>query len=608
MNNTLLLQQFDLLATAPGGVAQLRELILTLAVQGKLVPQDPADEPASALLKRIRAEKDRLMAEGKIKRDKTLAAIEDDEKPFGLPSGWEWVKLGDICTYIQRGKGPVYTENSAHRVVSQKCVRWYGLDLAAARFITPESLVKYEAIRFLQAGDLLWNSTGTGTIGRACLVPPEYSSSGLVADSHVTVVRPVQVNSWFLWRWIQCPYVQSAIEGFASGTTNQIELNTSTVVNHLIPLPPLPEQARIVARVEELMRVCDELEATGQRQAAHHRQLVQTLLGQLTAAPDDSAPPNPPDATPPTPAPNHPAQPHPTSPPPAATPNPWQRVAAHFDTLLDRPSAVDALEQTILQLAVRGQLVPPDATDEPASALLQRIRAEKDRLIAAGKIKRDKPLAPMGEDEQPFELPKGWEWVRLGLLTSLITSGSRSWKDFYSADGATFIRSQDIKFDRLEFDDRAFVKLPPRTEGVRTQVQLQDLLITITGANVGKAAIVSMSITEAYVSQHVALVRLHNVNLADFLHLWLVSEHEGRKLLLTSSYGAKPGLNLHNINELFVPLPPLPEQARIVARVAQLRRLCAELRQRLAQSQTTQGRLAQACVENAVASSLITED
>ena len=116
----MLLSNMELLATAPGGVAKLRELILTLAVQGKLVPQDPADEPAGVLLQKIRAEKDRLIAEGKIKRDKPLAEIAEEEKPFELPQGWEWVRLGDICAYIQRGKGPVYAESSEHRVVSQK--------------------------------------------------------------------------------------------------------------------------------------------------------------------------------------------------------------------------------------------------------------------------------------------------------------------------------------------------------------------------------------------------------------------------------------------------------------------------------------------------------
>jgi hypothetical protein len=149
------------------------------------------------------------------------------------------------------------------------------------------------------------------------------------------------------------------------------------------PLPPLAEQSRIVTRVEELMRLCDALEAKGQLEAAQHAQLVSTLLGTLTAS---------------------------TTPEELA--DNWQRVAQHFDLLLDRPEAIDALEQTLLQLAVRGLLVPQDPTDEPASALLQKIRAEKDRLIATGQIKRDKPLPPITDEEKPFELPVGWEWVR----------------------------------------------------------------------------------------------------------------------------------------------------------------------------------------------------
>ncbi len=316
------------------------------------------------------------------------------------------------------------------------------------------------------------------------------------------------------------------------------------------------------------MRLCDALQAKGQLEATQHAQLLSTLLGTLTAS-----------ATPEELADN------------------WQRVAQHFDLLLDRPQAIDALEQTLLQLAVRGLLVPQDPADEPASVLLQKIRAEKDRLITEGKIKKDKPLPPVTDEEKPFELPVGWDWVRVGALASLITSGSRSWKDFYAKEGATFIRSQDIKYDRLEFDERAFVKLPAGAEGVRTQVQLRDLLVTITGANVGKAAAVMEQMSEAYVSQHVALIRMLEVKLVDYLHLWLISEHEGRKLLLTSSYGAKPGLNLQNINDLLVPIPPLAEQSRIVTRVTQLRRLCFELRQRLAEREAVQARLAEALVQ-----------
>jgi type I restriction enzyme S subunit len=252
-------EHFDTLFTTETSIDELKQTLLQLAVMGKLVQQDPNDEPASELLKRIQAEKAKLIAEGKIKKSKPLEPITEEEKLFGLPHGWEWVRLGDVCSYIQRGKGPAYVDNSDFFVISQKCVRWTGLDLSQARFIDPESVTKYEAIRLLCEGDILWNSTGTGTIGRACLVPPLVNKQFLVADSHVTVVRPIGLWSIFLWRWIHSPSVQSQIEGVASGTTNQIELNTSTVISHLFPLPSLEEQHRIVAKVDELMAICDQL-------------------------------------------------------------------------------------------------------------------------------------------------------------------------------------------------------------------------------------------------------------------------------------------------------------------------------------------------------------
>jgi type I restriction enzyme S subunit len=252
-------EHFDTLFTTESSIDGLKQTLLQLAVMGKLVQQDPNDEPASELLKRIQAEKAKLIAEGKIKKSKPLEPITEEEKLFSLPHGWEWVRLGDVCSYIQRGKGPAYVDNSDFFVISQKCVRWTGLDLSQARFIDPESVTKYEAIRLLCEGDILWNSTGTGTIGRACLVPPLVNKQFLVADSHVTVVRPIGLWSIFLWRWIHSPSVQSQIEGVASGTTNQIELNTSTVISHLFPLPSLEEQHRIVAKVDELMAICDQL-------------------------------------------------------------------------------------------------------------------------------------------------------------------------------------------------------------------------------------------------------------------------------------------------------------------------------------------------------------
>ena len=565
----MLLSNMELLATAPGGVAKLRELILTLAVQGKLVPQDPADEPAGVLLQKIRAEKDRLMAEGKIKRDKPLAEIGDEEKPFELPQEWEWVRLGDICAYIQRGKGPVYAESSEHRVVSQKCVRWYGLDLAPARFVTPESLSKYEPIRFLQAGDLLWNSTGTGTIGRACLVPVEHDNAGLVADSHVTVVRPVQISSWFLWRWIQSPYVQSEIEGSASGTTNQIELNTSTVVNHLVPLPPLAEQSRIVTRVEALMRLCDALEAKGQLEAAHHAQLVSTLLGTLTAS---------------------------TTPEELA--DNWQRVAQHFDLLLDRPEAIDALEQTLLQLAVRGLLVPQDPTDEPASALLQKIRAEKDRLIATGQIKQGKPLPPITDEEKPFALPVGWEWQTLSDIgTWAIGSGFPHEAQGREGLPILFAKVSDMNLPGNEL------------EIVRTNHTIDDETVDRLRINVHQAGTVIFPKIGGAIATNKRRILVRPTAIDN--NCLGITPSAGMStsylfLLLSSidftAYQAGtsvPALSQGTLGQILVGLPPLAEQSRIVTRVTALRRLCADLRQRLAEREAVQARLAEALVGQA---------
>ena len=537
----MLLSNLNLLATAPDGVAKLRELILTLAVQGKLVPQDASDEAASVLLKKIRAEKDRLIAEGKIKRDKPLAEIAEEEKPFELPVGWNWVRLAEIYYSISPSGSKLLSsaveEEGDYPVVDQgqRPIAGYTNDRSLLIEIPGPVIVFGDHTKAIKHIDFNFVAGADGT----------------------KILRPVLQDERFFASQLRSFSLED--RGYAR--------HFKVLNSHLFALPPLAEQSRIVTRVEELMRLCDALEAKARLEATQHEQLVRTLLGTLT-----------------------------TSTTPEELTNNWHRVATHFDLLLDRPEAVDALEQTILQLAVRGLLVPQDPQDEPASELLKKIRTEKDRLIAEGKIKRDKPLPPIADEEKPFGLPVGWEWVRLGLLTSLVTSGSRSWKDFYAAEGATFIRSQDIKHDRLEFDDRAFVKLPVGAEGVRTQVQLHDLLITITGANVGKAAAISEPIPEAYVSQHVALVRVFDVSMVNYLHLWLVSEYEGRKLLLMSSYGAKPGLNLQNINDLLVPLPPLAEQSRIVTRVTALRRLCADLRQRLAERQSVQARLAEVLV------------
>lgn len=571
----LLTDNLPLLAVAPNGIKKLRELILELAVRGKLVPQDRNDEPAGALLKRVAEEKLRLVAEGKIKKQKTLEEIATEESPFVLPAGWEWTRLGNVSAYIQRGKGPAYVDQSDFRVVSQKCVRWTGLDLQPARFIEPESLVKYEPIRFLRSGDILWNSTGTGTIGRACIVENCSEDEQLVADSHVTVVRPTTISPVFLWRWIQSPSVQRELEGKASGTTNQIELNTSTVISHLTPIPPLAEQHRIVAKVDELMALCDRLEAQQADAESAHAQLVQALLDSLTQAAD--------------------AEDFAAS---------WQRVAEHFHTLFTTESSIDALKQTLLQLAVMGKLVPQDSSDEPASELLKRIAEEKARLVAEGKIKKQKLLAEIAEEDKTFALPIGWEWARLDDVAHVFAGNAFKSEDFQENPGVRVIKITNAGAGEfIETED--YLPSGYEVEYSPFSVKKSDLILALTRPYISTGLKVSKCPPEydgALLNQRVAAIRFFSDINSDFGFLFFSSP------IVLSIYqerfggsGLQPNLKMSDVTTLLVPIPPAEEQHRIVAKVDQLMALCDQLKTRLTQARQLNEQLATALVEQAVA-------
>ncbi|GHV77305.1 type I restriction endonuclease subunit S [Spirochaetia bacterium] len=241
----------------------LKKAVLQDAVQGKLVPQDPKDESASVLLERIRAEKKRLVKEGKIRQDKPLPPINEDEVPFDLPKEWVWVRLGEICSYIQRGKSPNYSLIKKYPVIAQKCIQWEGFSIEKAQFIDPKSIKSYSDDRFLQENDLLWNSTGLGTLGRIAIYYKNLNPYELaVADSHVTVIRHINnlTNALYLCYYFSNPTVQSIIEDLSDGSTKQKELSTSTITNYLVPFPPLAEQKRIVAKIDELLQWTNMLE------------------------------------------------------------------------------------------------------------------------------------------------------------------------------------------------------------------------------------------------------------------------------------------------------------------------------------------------------------
>ncbi|MFN3332101.1 MAG: restriction endonuclease subunit S [Caldilinea sp.] len=284
MNAERLLQHYEQIADAPDAIVRLRRFVLDLAVRGKLVPQDPNDEPASELLKRIAKEKARLVKAGEIRKEKLLPPVED-EADFEVPKSWQWTRLGIVAPYIQRGKSPKYSESVGLPIISQKCVQWSGLDISVAKKIAFELLADYKPIRFLRHGDLLWNSTGTGTIGR--VIRLDNPSEKLVCDSHVTVVRCLEVNPEYIRTWLRSDYVYARIECRATGSTNQVELTAQMAVNQVVPLPPLAEQHRIVAKVDELMALCDRLEAALTATAATRRRLLDALLAEALAPVDD---------------------------------------------------------------------------------------------------------------------------------------------------------------------------------------------------------------------------------------------------------------------------------------------------------------------------------
>ena len=575
----MLLSNLDILATAPGGVARLRELILTLAVQGKLVPQDPADEPASVLLQKTRAEKDRLIAEGKIRRDKPLAEMAEEEKPFELPMGWEWVKGRDLFTVV---RGVTYQKADAKDAPAEGL-----LPILRANNIrgsinfddlvyVPASLISEDQL--LRSGDYVvcLASGSKNLVGKAAPFRPEVTCS---FGAFCGAIRPITDAAYFAVYLASPMYRESVSEASAGIGINN--LKGSSLLDLDIALPPLAEQSRIVTRVEELMRLCDALEAKGQLEAAQHAQLVSTMLGALTASatPEELA--------------DH-----------------WQRVAQHFDLLLDRPAAIDALEQTLLQLAVRGLLVPQDPTDEPASALLQRIRAEKDRLIATGQIKRDKPLPPITDEEKPFELPVGWEWVRFGeYFFELCTGpfGSVIHKEDYVEDGIPLINPSHMIGGRISHDPSVSVSQEMSKQLGAYRLTVGDVVLARRG-EVGRYALVTEAEDGWLCGTGSFFVKLQESCNREFFGLVLEDPDLRRHLQGESVGSTMVNLNQRILLETPMALPPLAEQSCIVTRVTALRRLCPDLRQRLAERQSVQARLAEALVANNAQTSTQQED
>ncbi|WP_255803476.1 restriction endonuclease subunit S [Treponema denticola] len=277
--------QIDLLeqnkADLQTAIKQAKSKILDLAIRGKLVPQDSADEPASVMLEKLRAEKEAKIASGEIKRGKNDSYIYknstdncyyqkyadgceeniSDEIPFAVPEGWTWCRLGEISEFLSRGKTPVYTKESQYPVLAQKCNQWDGIRLDKVLFLDPNSLSKWTNEYHLQHEDIVINSTGTGTIGRVGIfdigILGKYPF--IVPDSHISIVRcyKAYIYQKYIYAIFTSEHLQNKINKAATGSTNQKELPKNILIEFFLPLPPLVEQKRIVAKIEELFAQLD---------------------------------------------------------------------------------------------------------------------------------------------------------------------------------------------------------------------------------------------------------------------------------------------------------------------------------------------------------------
>lgn len=541
MNADELLRQYEKVADAPNAIARLRRFILDLAVRGKLVPQDAGEVPANVLLDEIDAKRAELDASRRATIDHSQVDVSD--VPFELPRTWVWTRLGRLTSYIQRGKSPTYAESGGSPVVSQKCVQWSGLDLSAARMITMESLADYDEVRFLRDGDLLWNSTGTGTIGRVIrLIQPPIR---LVCDSHVTVVRCLGVVPEYVRTWLRSDHVYGGIEGRAAGSTNQVELTGQMAISQLVPLPPLAEQHRIVAKVDELMALCDRLEAArAEREAARDR-LTAASLARLNTA--DSG----------------------------ALANDARFVVDAMPSLLARARQVMQMRQTLLHLAVRGRLVAQDPSDESASALLARISTNRAAQGQTGRARSRSALPPIDAEQAPFELPTGWTWARFPELGSF---GRGKSKHRPRNDPALFADGQHlliqtgdvarsgglIRTHTSKYNDVGLAQSHKWPAGT--------LCITIA-ANIADSGILTFD--ACFPDSVVGFVPDPILGNARYFEYFVRTAKAN--LLEFAPATAQKNINLEILESVLIPLPPLKEQQRIVARVDELMSLCDKL-------------------------------
>ncbi|MCJ0812751.1 restriction endonuclease subunit S [Vibrio vulnificus] len=559
------------------GVKKLRELILELAVRGKLVPQDPNDEPAAVLLERIAAEKAQLVKEKKIKKQKSLEQVSKGEELFDTPTGWAWTRISEIAEISPRNSTtdddaevsfvpmPLITTNYDGSHGSEKRI-WKEIKKGYTHF---------------QDGDIaLAKITPCFENSKAAVFSGLEGGVG-AGTTELHVARPLSdcINPLFVLLYLKAPIFLKVGETKMTGSAGQKRVPKDFFSENPLPFPPSKEQHRIVAKVDELMTLCDQLEQQTEASVEAHEVLVTTLLETLTNSADANE-----------------------------LMQNWARISEHFDTLFTTEESIDQLKQTILQLAVMGKLVPQDPSDEPAAELLKRIAEEKAQLVKEKKIKKEKVLPPISEDEKPFTLPSGWEWCRVGSISNLKGGFAFKSKDFVTNSIYQVIRMGNIRPDNLRLSESpAYIPQQIAEEAKDYKLVSGDILLTMTGTKGKRDYLYSLLINEKDIVSNQLFLnqRLCNIQpifvAPSFVNM-VIKADIVLDAIFTKSTGTanQANIGMDAIKNWVLPVAPLAEQHRINDMVNELMDVCDHIKTRLVDLQATQLKLTDTIIEQAV--------
>ncbi|MFW1889492.1 restriction endonuclease subunit S [Acinetobacter johnsonii] len=549
------------------GVQKLRKLIVQLAISGKLIPQVPTDEPAVELVKQINIEKIRLVKEGKLKKLKSLSEIMDEEKPFKIPSKWEWVRLGDILEMLN-GRAFKPTEWIEEGL---PIVRIQNLNNSEATFnFCDEGSVDNRHI--INNGSFLISWSGTPGTSFGAFI---WNGGKAALNQHIfSCFQLVEVYySQFLMLAINARLEELIAK--AHGAVGLQHITKGKLEALPLVLPSKKEQQRIVSKVDELMQLCDQLEQQQNLSSEAHDQLVDTLLSVLSNSSDfDEFQQN------------------------------WQRISENFDLLFTTEYSIEQLKQTILQLAVMGRLVKQNSNDEPASELLKKIAEEKSKLVKEGKIKQSKPLPEISDEEKPLELPSGWIYTKIADLCRPISSGSTPSADKFTQSGIPFLKVYNIRDQKIDFSYKEQFVDDEIHKGKlsRSRLYPNDVVMNIVGPPLGKIAIIPDDYPEWNCNQAIVFFGVLIPDISEYLYTYLCEGSFLNQIELIGTAG-QDNISVTKSQNIVMPLPPLNEQRRIVKKVNQLFSIIEQFQVLQSKLRKTKLYLADSLVVNALSGS-----